>query len=259
MGTTRTEVLADGALLRVVLDEPRANVLSMEMMREIGASLDAHASDPDLRLVVLRGAGGNFSFGASVPEHRRESAPAMLAAFHALVRRVARFPIPVACLVEGRCLGGAFELALASHFVFATEDASFACPEIKLGVFPPVLAVLGPRRLGGALAERMLLTGAPLDAAGARACGFVAHVLPPGSDPDAWLATWFAETLAPLSPFSLREATRVARAGSGLSASLEGPLAEAERAYVERLLPSHDGNEGIDAFLAKRAPKWTGS
>ena len=114
-------------------------------------------------------------------------------------------------------------------------------------------------RLSAAERERGVITVSAGNAAGALACCFVAHVVPAGSDPDAWLATWFAETLAPLSPFSLREATRVARVGSGLSACLEGPLADAERAYVERLLPSHDGNEGIEAFLAKRAPSWTGS
>jgi DHA2 family multidrug resistance protein len=67
----------------------------------------------------------------------------MLAAFHRTIRAVAAFPVPVAALVEGRCLGGAFELALACHYLFAKESAVFACPEVKLGVVPPVLAVLG--------------------------------------------------------------------------------------------------------------------
>ena len=256
MGAVTQALLEGGAVLRLVLDQPRANILSLAMMHDLGAALAANVGDRHLKLVVIRGAGGNFSFGASVPEHRKDTAPAMLAGFHALVRQVARFPVPVACLVEGRCLGGAFELALASHLVFAADSAVFACPEIKLGVIPPVLSVVGHHRLGGALTEQMLLTGCEIDAARARLSGFVAGTPPHGSDPEAWLLTWFKEHLAPLSAFSLREATHAARAGSGLLESLGTPLEAAERRYVDRLVPSHDGNEGIEAFLAKRAPAW---
>lgn len=256
MGAIETSRLAEGAILRIVLNQPRANILSMAMMAELEEAFSSCREDKKLKLVVLRGAGGNFSFGASVPEHKRDSAPAMLAAFHALVRLVASHPVPVASLVEGRCLGGAFELVLASHLVFATGGAVFACPEIKLGVIPPVLSVLGPGRLGAPLAERMLLTGMELDAKRALASGFVADLVPDGQDPEAWLLAWFGEHLAPLSAFSLREATHAARHGSGILASLEAPLDAVERRYIERLLPSHDGNEGIEAFLAKRPPRW---
>lgn len=250
-------VLRDGGILHILLSEPRANVLSMAMMRGIEGALETHRDRQGLKLVVLRGAGGNFSFGASVPEHRRESAPGMLSAFHRLVRAVASYPVPVAALVEGRCLGGAFELALASHLVFATPNAIFACPEVKLGVIPPVLCVLGHHRLGGPLAEKMILTGAELDATRAAACGLVAESLPDSGNPEEWLLAWYDKHLAPLSAFSLREVTWAARRGSGILESLGAPLSALEERYVTRLLPSHDGNEGIEAFLAKRPPRWT--
>lgn len=256
MASIRTSLAADGAVLHVVLDQPKANVLSMAMMTEIADALGAHRDRKGLRLVVLRGAGGNFSFGASVPEHQRATAAAMLKQFHELVRRVAGYVVPVASLVEGRCLGGAFELVLASHFVFATSNAVFACPEIKLGVIPPVLSVLGPSRLGAPLAEQMLLTGMEIDARRAHAAGLVAEIVPDGRDPEEWLLAWYGRTLAPLSAFSLREATWAAREGSGTLACLGAALEAVEARYVERLLPSHDGNEGIEAFLAKRPPKW---
>jgi cyclohexa-1,5-dienecarbonyl-CoA hydratase len=249
----RTSTLEQGGLLRVVLDEPRGNVLSMAMMREILQALASNRDDGKLKLVALSGAGGNFSFGASVAEHRRETAETMLTTFHDLVREIASFPVPVAAVVEGRCLGGAFEVALACHFVLAAPTAVFACPEIKLGVLPPVLAVLGRHRLGGPLAERMLLTGSEIDARQAEACGFA---VPLARGDEADLVGWYGKHLAPLSAFSLREATWAARHGSGLLESLEAPLDAAERRYLERLLPSHDANEGIEAFIAKRAPKW---
>lgn len=256
MAPVQTASLADGAVLSVLLDQPRGNILSTEMMRALEDALDAHANQQHLKLVLLRGSGNNFSFGASVPEHRAASAPEMLRTFHRLVRRVANYPVPIASVVEGRCLGGAFELVLATHFVFVTEKTVFACPELKLGVFPPVLSVLGPLRLGGALSERLLLTGAELDAAKALHCGFVSEVIPAETDLQAWMLAWYHKHLAPLSAFSLREATWASRNGAGIIRNLREPLDEAEQRYLQRLLQSHDGNEGIEAFLAKRTPVW---
>ncbi len=250
----RPTLLEDGTVLRLVVDAPRANILTSEVLAALSDALSAHRDDPHLRLVLLRGAGGNFSFGASVEEHRRDRAAGMLARFHETIRRVASFPVPVACVVEGRCLGGAFELALASHFVFAKADAAFACPEIKLGVLPPVLAAIGAHRLPPAVVEHLLLTGAELELSTACASGFVLRVFDRDVDPEQATLQWYRETLRPLSAFSLRRATEASRVA--LLAALDDTLAELERAYVERLLPSHDGNEGIEAFLAKRQPVW---
>ena len=259
--TITAGLLEDGTVLSIVLNQPKANVLSMAMMADLRAVLAAYHEDAKLKLVVVRGAGKDFSFGASVAEHVRENAAEMLTQFHGLVREVASYPVPIAALVLGRCLGGAFELVLACHLVFAAPSAVFACPEIKLGVVPPVLAVLGHHRLGGPLTERMVMTGSELGAADALARGLLVELLPVESDGQDALAlpfviAWYRRTLAPLSAFSLREATYAARHGSGILASLAEPLILAERRYVERLLASHDGNEGIEAFLAKRKPVW---
>ena len=147
------------------------------------------------------------------------------------------------------------ELALACHVVLATRSAVFACPEIRLGVFPPVLAVLGPARLGGALAERLLLTGAELDAEAAVRCGLVAAVAPEGTSIEAFAREWYVKTLAPLSGFALRQAVRACR-GPGHEALVGAALDAAERHYLETLVPSHDGNEGLRAFLERREPAW---
>jgi cyclohexa-1,5-dienecarbonyl-CoA hydratase len=251
--TIRADLLEDGTVLRLVLDRPKGNVLTSEMMGELVGALEVHESDRHLRLVVLRGAGGTFSYGASVEEHRKALAPAMLAQFHDLARRVASYPVPTAALVEGRCLGGAFELVLCCHFVFAARSAVFACPEIKLGVFPPVLAVLGPRRLGAPLAERMLLTGEEAGAESLARTGFVTSLLDDGADPEAAVLAWYREKLGALSAFALRQASRAARSGSDDLGEL---LSAAERHYVRTVLESHDGNEGIEAFLARRPPVW---
>ena len=246
----------DGTLVQVRLNRPKGNVLTQVMMREIGEALAHHRDDPELRLVVLRGAGGHFSFGAAIEEHRQARVREMLHDFHALVRAIAAYPVPIAAVVEGRCLGGAFELVLCCHFVFATSSARFACPEIKLGVFPPVLAAVGAARLGGALAERLILTGQEIGAAAAQHAGFVAEVFEDAAAVDDRVLEWFRATLLPLSAYALRQAVRAARRGSGLVAALSDTLDEIERQYLDCVVTSHDGIEGIEAYIARRAPVW---
>jgi len=250
------DLMEDGTLLRLTLDRPPANVLTMATVGELGAALEAHRARPELRLVVLRGAGKHFSFGASVEEHRRDQASAMLANFHDFIRRLAAYPVPTAALVDGQCLGGGFEVALTCHFLFATPRASFACPEIKLGVFPPVLAALGHQRFGGLVSERLVLTGEAMGAATAERLGFLTALFDAGDDAGERLLEWYRRTLRPLSAYALRQATRAAREASGLLAALDRALAAAERLYLEEVVPSHDGNEGLEAFLAKRRPEW---
>ncbi len=251
-------LLEDNTLLRLVLDRPKGNVLTTEMMKALSEALAAQTGNPHLRMVMIRGAGNHFSFGASVEEHRKEQAPSMLAGFHAMIRQVASYPVPVAALVEGQCLGGAFELVLACHLVFAAPSAKFGCPEIQLGVFPPVLAAIGAQRLGGPLAERLIVTGATIDAAAAEKAGMVSAIFS-GGNTEEELMEWYRKNLHPLSAFSIRQANRVARIGSGIVAALQQTLDKIERQYVGEVLGSYDGNEGIAAFIERRKPVWKDS
>ncbi len=260
---------SDQSVLEIALNSPRGNVLSMAMMEEIAAALTTYRDVAPLKTVLLYARGKNFSYGASVAEHSRDQAPAMLNTFHDLVREIANYPIPIVAMVQGKCLGGAFEVVLCCHVVLAMRSAVFACPEIKLGVFPPVLAAIGHLRLGGALAERLLLTGAELHADPARQCGFVAHVDPDvdskttidgdigkAADPRQVALDWIAEHFGERSGYALRQATKAARYASGFRVQIEGALHAVEKQYIDEVLTSHDGNEGIDAFLQRRKPTW---
>jgi len=245
----------DDTLLRIVLDRPKGNILTMAMMQAVAEVLDAHRADQHLRLVVIRGAGHHFSFGASVEEHQRDQAAKMLASFHGFIRDLADYPVPVAALIEGQCLGGAFELVLACRFVFATPSAVFGCPEIRLGVIPPVLAAIGALRLGGPLADRLLLTGSTIDAGAAERAGLVASVFS-GGNPDEECLEWYRKNLRPLSAFAIRQVLGAAQSCSGVREALRQPLATVERQYVDQILTSRDGNEGITAYLERRKPVW---
>jgi enoyl-CoA hydratase/carnithine racemase len=101
----------------------------------------------------------------------------------------------------------------------------------------------------------LLLTGESLEADEAHRLGFVARVLT-SSTAQAELTAWYRETLAPLSAFAIRQATKASRRASGLLQSLQTPLSQIERQYVDELLESRDGNEGIAAFLERRKPVW---
>lgn len=249
-------LVEDGTVLEVVLNHPKGNILDSVMMGEIRAVLAEHRERKELRLVLLRGAGGHFCFGASVEEHRKEQAPAMLASFHGLLREVAAYPVPIAALVEGSCLGGGFELVLCCHFLFAKAGARFGCPEIRLAVFPPLLAAAGSHRLGSLVAERLLLTGDTLGAEEAQRLGFLTGLAAEGEDPRELVLTWYRKKLQPLSAFALRQATAAVRRASGWLEALDRAVEAAERQYVDDVLTSHDGNEGIAAFLEKRPPRW---
>lgn len=250
------ESLEDGAVLALTLNQPKANIITGEMLKALSTALSAHEDDRNLKLVTLRGAGSHFSFGASIEEHRKDEAPAMLETLHRTVRQMVTYPAPIAALVDGRCLGGGFELVLCCHFVFATQRALFACPEIKLAVFPPVLSVLGPIRLGPNTSERLVLTGANMTAEEGKAIGFCTAVVQTGAELDAAVLAWYGEYLKPLSAFAIRQGTKAARRASGLSAAVGDLLDAAEKQYVAEVLSSHDGNEGIEAFIAKRPPTW---
>ena len=248
--------VCNGEVARVAFSGDKGNVLTMALLEKLDATLADLAGDRHLKLVILEGAGKHFSVGASIEEHDRDHAAAMLSRFHGFVRRLATFPAPTAAVVRGKCLGGAFELALACNFVIAARAAAFACPEITLGVFPPVLAALGSLRLGAAWAERLTLTGEEIDAEVARALGFVTEVVPDGTDALEHAIAWYEKKLARKSAFALRQALAAVRIGSGVDDRVTTTLARIEKRYVDHVVPSFDGNEGIAAFLTKRDPRW---
>jgi cyclohexa-1,5-dienecarbonyl-CoA hydratase len=176
----------------------------------------------------------------------------MLAAFHAALRQLRELgPVSLAC-VHGACLGGGLELALCCDLVLASDDATFGLPEIKLGCYPPVAAALLPRWLGRPRALELLLTGKSFGAADAERLGLLTRRVPAGSL-DAACGELTAALLAQ-SGVALRLAKRAARAGEELPFS--AALDQAERIYLDDLVPSADMNEGIAAFLEKRKPQW---
>jgi cyclohexa-1,5-dienecarbonyl-CoA hydratase len=247
----RRVVEPDGSLVRLVLDRPKGNILDAEMMAALRAELREVARAPEVRTLLFEGSGAHFSFGASVEEHRPARVAEMLGAFHALFRELAASRKVLVAAVRGNCLGGGLELAAYCHRVFASRDAKLGNPEIKLGVFAPVASLVLPERMGRGRADELLLSGRTLGADEACAAGLVDHV---ADDPSAAALAWHAANLASLSASSLGFAVEAAR--YRFDQAFFAALAQLERRYLEGLMRTHDAGEGLEAFLAKRAPTW---
>ena len=242
---------ADGALLRLRLARPKANIVDAEMIAALHGALIAHAGNTALRGVLLDAEGPHFSFGASVEEHLPAQCAQMLTAIHALVLALVEFPVPVLVAVRGQCLGGGLEVAMAGTWIFAAPDAQFGQPELKLGVFAPAASVLLPWRVSQPMAEDLLFTGRSISATEAQACGLVKAVT---DDPEHAALSWFHEHLEPKSAAALALAVEAARAP--MKHEVRHRIAEVEALYLDKLMATRDANEGLVAFLAKRKPQW---
>jgi cyclohexa-1,5-dienecarbonyl-CoA hydratase len=250
-GPVRLEVHVGGALWRMLLARPKANVIDGAMTAALTAAFGALRDHPEVKAVVLEGMGPHFSFGASVEEHTTDKVSAMLAGFHGLFRTILASAVPLIAAVRGQCLGGGLELAAFAHRVFAAPDSKLGQPEIRLGVFAPVASLVLPERMGRGAAESLLLSGAVLDGEAALRLRLVDEL---AADPWAAAAAWFGQHLLPHSASSLRFASKAARLGYGRRFTAE--LAAVEQLYREELEPTYDAREGIAAFLQRRTPLW---
>jgi len=176
----------------------------------------------------------------------------MLDSFHAIFRNIEQLARPTIAVVDGAALGGGCELVAACDIAIASERARFGQPEIKLGVFPPVAAVLLPLIIGDKRARELILTGELIEAAEAARLGLVNYVLP-GNELEQKTSELLSG-LRTLSAAALEHSRRAIDMGRGRS--LDSALKEVENMYLHELMKTHDAKEGISAFIEKRKPEW---
>ncbi len=256
MGKINREELFDEQIIRFTLNAPKANVLDSVMMEELQTHLNALVGSTHVKMIQFIGAGDHFSFGASVAEHTKENAPQMLKQFHQLFYTLVDLGIPSAALISGQCLGGALELALACNFMFIDSTARLGQPEINLGVFAPPASVILPLKVGQARADDLLLTGRSLKPEEAQNWGLVTHTYSDRQDMVNGVDQWCEKNIITKSASSLRFTVKAAR--WKFNRRLKKQLHQLEEFYIHELMESHDANEGIEAFLQRRDPKWEG-
>ncbi len=245
------ERLHGGAVLRVLLNAPPGNILDIATLSDLDRRLAAEHAAKHLKALMFEGAGPNFSYGVSIPEHRPQTVGEMLRAFHGVLRRLVRLDRLLLAVVRGQCLGGGMELACLCHRVFAHPRARLGVPEINLGVFPPLASVILPLRSGQATADLACLTGRTFPAREALALRLVDEV---AADPRRAAERFIAKHVLPKSAASLARANRAVRLAYNRAVLMD--LEEVERLYLSDLMRTEDAKEGIEAFLQKRAPKW---
>jgi cyclohexa-1,5-dienecarbonyl-CoA hydratase len=241
----------DGALLRLRLARPKANIVDAAMIAALAAAFDAHRGNRGLLAVLLDHEGPHFSFGASVEEHLPERCAEMLGSLHALLGHMLAWPKPILVAIRGQCLGGGLELAMAGNLLFVAPDAKLGQPEMKLGVFAPAASVLLPLRIGQARAEDLLYSGRSIDATTAAAWGLANEI---AEDPAAAAIRYFEKNLLDKSAAALSCAVHAAR--EPFADLARARLADVEALYLDTLMSTRDANEGLQAFIAKRAPVW---
>ena len=250
----RLEVV-DGIAV-VTIDRPEVrNAIDKPTAMEIAAALDQIDERSDIRVAVLTGSGTVFSAGMDLkafsatqerPLHETRGA------FGIAKRQTLK---PLIAAVEGKALGGGFEIALSCDLVVAAEDAWFGLPEVRRGLVAAAGGVLRlPRRVPRNVAMEMVLTGEPISAARAQELGLVSRVVPTGSAVTE--AVVMARTIAANAPMAVR-AAKVLVSSSAQWADDE--MFDLQSAHTDPVRSSADAAEGARAFVEKRPPVWTDS
>ncbi|MGO1117627.1 carnitinyl-CoA dehydratase [Rhodovibrionaceae bacterium A322] len=260
LATDTVKVQRNEQILEVTLDRPKANAIDAITSRTMGEVFVAFREDPSLRVAIITGGGERFfSAGWDLKAASEGEAPdadfgpggfAGLTEMHDLDK-------PVIAAVNGMAIGGGFELALSADLIVAADSATFALPEVKVGVIADAASFRLPKRLPRAIALEMLLTGRRMAAEEAQRWGLVNDVVP--ADGLMTRARSLALSIiegAPLSIAAVKELIRHTE-------TLDLPdcyklLRSGDLATYEAMLKSEDAEEGPRAFAEKRAPIWQG-
>jgi enoyl-CoA hydratase len=247
-----------GPVALLTLSRPKAlNSLDRATLDALRTRCAEIARRRDLRAVVVTGEGRAFAAGADVAEMRAHG-PLEAEAFsrlgHEALLALEALPLPTIAAVNGHALGGGCELACACDWIYASSQARFGQPEVKLGIIPGFGGTSRLlRRVGVAWAKELVLTGEPIDAETALRIGLANRVFP--ADELLAAAIRVGETIAARGPLAVAQAKRLLQEGQ--DADVRTGHAH-EQAAFGWIAASRDRAEGIDAFLEKREPKFEG-
>ncbi len=248
------EYTASEGLVTITINRPPYNVLDIAVMQELNQALDAAAKEDTAKVVMITGKGEKvFSAGVDVLDHTPDKVDQMIEVFHGILKRLMVFPLPTVAALNGSAMGGGCELAIACDMVVATEETKLGQPEIKLGVFPPIAAILMPKIMPSPKAMELLLGGGLITAQEALGLGMLNKVFPRATF--AQDTRTFLEQFLSLSRVALLYTKRAIREASG-KPFLEA-LFTVEQIYLKELMGTADAVEGLNAFMEKRKPVWT--
>ncbi|GAB6175090.1 enoyl-CoA hydratase [Paradesulfitobacterium aromaticivorans] len=236
----------------IELNNPPSNFLNGSLLRELEAALDQLETDPECKVLVITGQGTVFSPGMNLNEIRGANSYDRLVSLsslgHHVFNRIETFTKPVIAAVNGLCLGGGTEMILACHLRIASQEASIALPEIKVGILPGFGGTQRlPRLINLGKASEMILTGASVGGEEALRIGLVNQTVP--SEKLMAETMNLAQNLAGKSRFALKAGLKTIY--EGLKLDLEQGL-QLEVEQVTGLWHNPDMHEGLNAFFEKR-------
>lgn len=248
-------------VLNLTLNRPhKRNAMNSAMVTELMSVFDAIETNREVRVVVVRGAKGNFCAGGDISgmnkdsevddDESRDATWHFNRSFGHLITKVNRAPQLVICVLEGAVLGGGFGLACVSDLAIATPDAIFAMPETGLGIIPAQIAPFVVARIGLTQARRLSLLGERLDGSAAQALGIVHHV----SKQPVQILNQNLELFMKCAPHATARTKQLILDVAEIS-GLEQLLDRASDDFAKAML-STEGQEGTTAFIEKRKPEW---
>ncbi len=244
-----------GVVAHLTLNRPKQNIMNIEMLKEMARAIENLNVREDIRLILLDSAPeceGYFSLGMGAEGYTSQMVFQMMDAFHSVFRAMVDVSKPVLAVVDGVASGAGAELAAFCDLVIASENTQFRQPEIKLGVFPPLGAVVYPRVIGPRRAMELLLTGDPISAQQALQMGLVNRVVPRAALKET--VDTLVKRISELSGPVLKLLKKVIFEGTWL------PFTEAlkmsQNIYLNQLFELEDSQEGLRALVEKRKPVW---
>ncbi len=245
------EISGDTAFLTI--NRPPVNILDITTMDEMNDAILSLKGNTDVKVLVLTSEGDKaFSAGVDVADHTEDKAEQMLETFHAIFRNLQNIDAVTVAACKGLTLGGGCEVAIFCDLIFAADNLKIGQPEIKLSVIPPIALLFLPRLVGLKHAAELLFTGKVITAEKAEKIGLVNKVVP--------LDSFDAELEKFIQPFSELSLVGIKYSKKGLLLGLETDFSEGldriEKLYMDDLMSTEDANEGLKAFMEKRAPIW---
>lgn len=244
----------DGGVVRCTLDRPPLNLLEPDLIRALRDAFLRLAADPSVRVVVITGRGRAFTAGMDVHVLAAldvAAAKGLITSLHEAIRAVHAAPFPVVAAINGHALGAGFELALACDLRIAARGATFGLPEVRVGVPSVIEAALLAPTIGPGRAAELLLCGESVGTDVALEWGLVNRVVPAeelGGAVDAVVGKILAGAPAAIR---LQKELMIRWRSTDLTTAIEYGVNAFALSYA-----SPDAQEGLRAFLEKRAPRW---
>ena len=252
MSYSLIQVKKENNIGKIIFTNGPLNVLNIPMMKEINQALDELMKDNKLKALVIGHTEKFFSAGVDVADHMGTKAPEMLREFHQIFKKLSKVSCPTVAQVSGSALGGGCEVAIFCDLVIASDKAKFGQPEIKVGVFPPIAAIVLPQLIGHKKAFELLMQGENITAQEALSIGLINYVYPVDTFDENF--NTFMNRFQSLSTVVIQHTKKAIK--KALGEDFDRKIDDLEAYYLQELMKTHDANEGLQAFLEKRNPNW---